>query len=132
MSTWAPPDRNPFMTLAFGGVVLFGDPAAGDLPPGESPFAYADPARCGADLAEAGFGEVRLSETELDFAIDGADGMLRFLREVGGRSKALFEAQSQAAQASIRDFITERIAPYARADGLHHVPAIAVIVTAAG
>lgn len=132
MSTWAPPDRNPFMNLAFGGVALHGDPTAGDLPPGESPFAYADPGRCSSDLDRAGFSDVTVTEVELTFAIDGAAGIMRFLAEVGSRSKALFDAQDEAARCAIRAFVEERIAPFARPDGMNDVPAVAVIVSAAG
>jgi SAM-dependent methyltransferase len=130
MSTWAPPDRNPFMDLAFGGVARCGDIAAGDLPPGESPFAYADPERCATDLQRAGFTDVAVNDVELTFTIDGAVGMMRFLAEVGSRSKALFDAQSDAAKQSIRAFVGDRIAAYAGPDGTCRVPAVAVIVAA--
>lgn len=132
MSTWAPPERNAFMQLAMGGVAVHGDPTAGDLPAGESPFAHADLARCRADLGAAGFSEVTATEAELTFAIDGVDGVMSFLAEAGSRSKALFESQSADVRAAIRQFIEEQIEPYARPDGPHRVPALAVVVAAQG
>jgi len=111
MSTWAPPDRNPFMNLAFGGVVACGDPTAGSLPPGESPFAFADPDRCLRDLQRAGFDDVSVFDVALTFSIEGTEGMMEFLSGVGSRSKALFDAQSAEARRAIRAFIAERIAP---------------------
>ncbi|MFN0090268.1 MAG: class I SAM-dependent methyltransferase [Acidimicrobiales bacterium] len=130
MSTWAPPDRNPFMDLAFGGVIACGDPAAGSLPPGESPFAYADPDRCVRDLGRAGFDDVTVFDVALTFSIGGADGIMEFLADVGSRSKALFEAQSDEVRTDIRAFIAERIAPFEGADAVHRVPAVAVVVAA--
>ena len=130
MSTHAPPDRSPVMKLLFGGVIAHGDPTAGDLPVGESPFAYADPARCHDELSAAGFERVEVDEVELTFLMEGAEDVVRFFTEVGGRSGALWAAQTDEARSAIRGFIEDEVARYEVYGGPHQVPLVAVLVTA--
>ncbi|MGE4163974.1 MAG: class I SAM-dependent methyltransferase [Vicinamibacterales bacterium] len=93
MGTWVGPPRNRFFAVLLGALTaeLVVMP---DLPPGPDLFRYADPAVARAELAAAGFEQVRVSPLVFEAGLPGGGAdLVRFLSSGSVRSRALFDAQ---------------------------------------
>ncbi|MGW5686719.1 class I SAM-dependent methyltransferase [Nonomuraea sp. NPDC003754] len=113
-ATWAPPPAVPMISLAFR--VIAERLALAPPPPGlPGPFSMADPKAVAAELAEAGFTEVTVTERKVPFVMDSVSHFVAFSRDVlPPRMRSLVR---EAADPLIWEAVAEAAAVHARPDG---------------
>jgi ubiquinone/menaquinone biosynthesis C-methylase UbiE len=101
VACWAPPDRNPWASVPM--TILMKHASVPPPAPGAPGlFAYADPKRLEATLAEAGFSSVVVEPLEITMAsFDVAADFWTYTRELAGPIAALFAKLSAEQQAAV-------------------------------
>ena len=130
---WRPVAENPWTTVPMQAVrSLLPAPAAPPDPQAPGPFAFADPARVTAILAQAGFSEIAVTPRDFPMLMGRGDDPLadavRFLRKLGPAAAALREAGPEASEAA-KPLLAAALAPHV-ADGRVALPGAIWIVTA--
>lgn len=131
VTSWLPPDRNPFFGLALGSIARFGSlAAAADLPAGVDLFHWAERANTEQLLSGAGFTDPTWDDVAMWWESgDGPGDLVRFLRSAAVRTRALYEAQTAEARAAIADGLGAMMEPFQR-DGRWRVPLGAFVAAA--
>jgi SAM-dependent methyltransferase len=129
-ATWQRPERNPFFGLVVGSIARGGRLDATNLPEGPDMFAYADRARCEAELTNAGFDDVEAADHTIEVVSEeGAPGLIRFLERGSVRSRALYSAQSDEARRRIAEVMGEMLDAFEEG-GSYRIPATTIVVSA--
>jgi ubiquinone/menaquinone biosynthesis C-methylase UbiE len=116
LAVWGPPDRNPFFTVVVTALVELGllpppDPAD----PGV--FALADEAHLRAQLAAAGFTDVRTEPVPVTFAVADAHGYVQLVADTAGPIGIAIQRLDGPTRAVLDDRCADRIAPFAAGSG---------------
>lgn len=131
VTSWLPPDRNPFFGLALGSIARFGSlAAAADLPAGVDLFHWADRANTEQLLAGAGFVDPGWPDVTMQWESgDGPGDLVLFLRSAAVRTRAIYEAQTAEARAAIAEGLGAMMEPF-HCDGRWRVPLGAFVAAA--
>lgn len=131
VTSWLPPDRNPFFGLALGSIARFGSlAAAADLPAGVDLFHWADRANTEQLLAGAGFVDPGWADVTMQWESgDGPGDLVLFLRSAAVRTRAIYEAQTAEARAAIAEGLGAMMEPF-HCDGRWRVPLGAFVAAA--
>lgn len=91
LATWAPPEKNPWVTTTLAVLKRHADMPA---PPPGAPglFAMADPERLRSVLSQAGFREVQVEETAVSRDFGDGKSYFQFLIELAGPLAAVYAA----------------------------------------
>jgi SAM-dependent methyltransferase len=116
VTSWNPPDRNPFFAVAFGAIAAHGSLDV-PLPDGVNMFSWADDAVCAELLGSCGFGPHTRSDVTIEIVTEnGPDDVIDILENGSVRSRALFLAQTPEAQDAIRASLAELLEPFRSGD----------------
>jgi hypothetical protein len=99
------------------------------LPPGPNFFACGTPSFAREMLARAGFANVSMTEVPLVWRATSPDEFIDVISSGTVRAAATLKRQSAENLAKIRQYLRERIAPFAH-DGGYRIPAPALVVSA--
>ncbi len=128
-ASWYPPANNPFFGVVVGAISKHGDLGV-PLPEGPDMFRWADQVVCDALLEGAGFSKGTRCDVALPVVTDrGGAAIVDFVRRAAVRTRALYEAQTEAAQKAIRAGMDELMEPYRDGD-VWRVPLNAFVVSA--
>lgn len=129
VSSWNAPSDNPFFAVALGAIATFGSLDV-DLPEGVDMFSWADDAVCAELFQASGFGAHDRTRVPLEMTTDdGPAAVLNVLEHGSVRSRAIFKAQTPAAQQAIRNGLPSLLEPYRNGD-TWTIEAIAFVVAA--
>ena len=131
LAAWAPPQHNPWFTVAGRSLLELGlvDPPAPDEP---GPFAFAEPGRIEALLAAAGFDEALVEPLDFAMRFESSDDYFEHQRALSARLRDALERLSPAEHTKVRDAIDEKLGAYALPDGSVELPARTWVATALG
>jgi SAM-dependent methyltransferase len=128
ISSWGPPERVPFLSLAMGTVMRLLDvPPPPPRTPG--PLSRPTPEAIGGLLEGGGFSDVEVEEAEVSFTWDSADGFTTFIREIAPPVTAMLAPHPQEVQDQAWAAITAAAADQAAADGTLHLTSLALIAS---
>jgi SAM-dependent methyltransferase len=128
ISSWGPPERVPFLSLAMGTVMRLLD--VPPPPPGTpGPLSRPTPEAIGGLLEGGGFSDVEVEEAEVSFTWDSADGFTTFIREIAPPVTAMLAPHPQEVQDQAWAAITAAAADQAAADGTLHLTSLALIAS---
>jgi SAM-dependent methyltransferase len=116
LSTWDAPERSPFFAALLGAVSEASLPHPHDVPPGPSFFHFADEDVFRALLADAGFADVAIATTPVEFALTSADEVLTALADGTVRTGALVRAADEEQRVRMRESLESLLAPWRRGD----------------
>jgi SAM-dependent methyltransferase len=128
LAVWGPPQRNPFFAVVGAFLVERGHmrpPRPGD----PSMFALAGEERLRGLLGGAGFGEVRIEEVPLSFAVPDIDEYLAVTADTGGPAGLVLRDLPGGERAAVAARIKDAFAPFASAGG-YDVPGVALAAAA--
>ncbi len=125
---WRPYADNPWMRKPMEAAEPFLPPAEPTDPLAPGPFAFADPERVRAILAEAGFTDVAAEPLEAMIGGSNLDQSVELAFNIGPLGRALRENPQYAEQ--VREAVREAMERYETPDGLR-MPSAVWIVTAA-
>jgi SAM-dependent methyltransferase len=127
-STWAPPARNPWMTLSAGLMIERGlmERFSSD---GPGMFALPDADAIVPLLTRAGFEHAEVEEMELAFRFENADELWIFASELQGPVALAIAGLDEPERIEIRSAIVERASDFATGIG-YELPGLSVNVIA--
>jgi SAM-dependent methyltransferase len=130
LAAWTDPDANPWMTAITRTLVEHGH--AAPPPPGEpGPFAFSEPGRIEALLAQAGFGDVLVEALDFTFSFPSTDAHFEHQRDMSTRLADQLAPLTPAEHTALRDAVDARLAPYVGAGGAVELPARTWVAAAA-
>ena len=97
LSTWDAPERSPFFAALLGAVADAQVPPPSEIPPGPSFFEYANDDAFRSLLRTAGFVQVSVGMTTIEFSLDSADDLITALADGTVRTGALLRRPRGAA-----------------------------------
>lgn len=129
ISSWGPPDRVPFIALPMMTAMRKLDVPP---PPPGTPGPLSRPTRqaLGGLLEAAGFGDVEVEETEVDWEFDSPEQFTEYTKDIVAPIKAMLAQHPQDVQDETWNAITEAAREHADADG--HVSFTNLVLLAAG
>jgi SAM-dependent methyltransferase len=127
-ASWCEAEKCIAFALVYDAIRAHGSLDVG-LPPGPNFFAYGTPAYATAMLKRAGFANVAMTEVSLVWRAASADEFIDVIASGTVRAAATLKRQSAENLAKIRQYLRERIAPFAH-DGGYRIPAPALVVSA--
>ena len=129
LAVWGAPERNPWITIAFGMLL-----ERGLMPPPEpgapSPFAMASAEDTRALLEGAGFSDVRTEEVPVRFPFRDLDDYMAHATDTGGPAVMVLRDMPDDQRESFRAQLTGALASF-RADGGYVFPGVALAAVAA-
>jgi SAM-dependent methyltransferase len=130
LSTWDTPERSPFFAGLLGALADAEIPPPDEVPPGPSFFEFADEGAFRALLEDAGFGDVEVTATSVDFRLRSADELITALADGTVRTGALVRAADPVQRDRLLEAVEARLEPYRRTDS-YVVPAAVTIASGA-
>ena len=128
LAVWSAPERNPWVTIAFGLLL-----ETGHLPPPDpgapSPFALASDAHTRALLEDAGFRSVRTDELPVRFSFSDIDDYMAHLGDTGGPAAPLLQALPEDERGALKSQLKAAFAPF-RSGGGYELPGVALTAVA--
>lgn len=128
LAVWGAPDRNPFFTTVAAALVR-----AGRMPPPDpnapGPFSLGSEERITGLLRGAGFGDVRVEEVPVRFAVAGVGEYLDVVADTAGPIGLAVRALSGEDRGALAEQVGGALAPFATGAGLE-VPGLAVCAVA--
>jgi hypothetical protein len=122
LSTWEASERSPFFAALLGAIADAQVPPPSEIPPGPSFFQYADDDMFQSLLRTAGFVQVSVATTTVEFPLDGVEDLISALADGTVRTGALLRAVDQAQRHVIRKSLEARLDQWHRGE-LYVVPA---------
>ncbi len=129
LAVWARPEENPWVAVAAEEIRRAAQ-APEPEPDAPGMFAFADRARIGEELAEAGFNDIEVEPLDMRFAYDSFEEWLAVSRDLGRPMAALLDGLDEARRQGVLGAIRERLDEFATPDGRLDVPARAVVAAA--
>jgi ubiquinone/menaquinone biosynthesis C-methylase UbiE len=124
LAVWGPPEQNPFFATVAMALVQ-----GGHMPPpeagGPSPFALANEEHTRVLIKDAGFGNVRLEEVPVRFALADIEEYMSITSDTAGPIGLAVQKLSGDERKALADHIEQAFAPFAAGDG-YEVPGIAL------
>jgi SAM-dependent methyltransferase len=124
LAVWGPADRNPFFTTVAGALVR-----AGRMPPpdpdGPGPFSLGSEERLRVLVGGAGFGDVRVEEVAVRFAIASVGEYLEIVADTAGPIGLALRALAGHDRDALAAQVAGALAPFATSTGLE-VPGLAL------
>ena len=116
LSAWTDPQDNPWASVPQQELVKLGALPAPDL---DAPnmFAFRDPAKIEAMLADAGFSDIVVDQLELEWHYEDLDGWWDTQLDISTSLAAAVGAMTPAQRDDLRDAVDARMAPYVQPDG---------------
>jgi SAM-dependent methyltransferase len=128
LAVWGPADRNPFFTTVAGALV-----GGGHMPPpdpaGPGPFSLGSEERLRDLLRGARFGDVRVEEVPVRFAIAGVGEYLEIVADTAGPIGLALRALGDGDRDALAAQVAGALAPYTTGAGLD-VPCLALCAVA--
>jgi ubiquinone/menaquinone biosynthesis C-methylase UbiE len=128
LAVWSTPERNPWVTVAFGLLL-----ERGHLPPPDpgapSPFALASEAHTRALLDEAGFSSVRTDELPVRFSFRDIDEYMSHVSDTGGPAALVLQALPEDEREALKTQLGAAFAPF-RSDAGYELPGVALTAVA--
>ena len=122
LSTWDAPEQSPFFAALLGAIADAQVPPPSEIPPGPSFFQYANDDTFRSLLRTAGFVQVSIDMTTIEFPLDSADDLIIALADGTVRTGALLRAADEAQRQVVRESLEARLDQWRRGDG-YAVPA---------
>jgi SAM-dependent methyltransferase len=127
-SVFGEPERNPWMTVAWGVMVERGHLAPSD-PDEPGLFSLEDPERIGALLTEAGLANSELEEMPIVFRLDDADSLWIYASELQGPIAFAIAKLADGERRLVRAAIEKGYATF-RKNGGYELPGLVLNVLA--
>jgi SAM-dependent methyltransferase len=129
-AVWAEPQGVPMISLGFRAIATHLELAP--PPPGPGPFTMADPAAAVAELEQAGFGAVEVSEHIVPFRFDSVTEFARFSRDVlpPGMKRLLEERCGSVDDAGVWAAFDDAAREYQTSDGAVSLPSACLCIRA--
>ncbi len=128
LSVWGAAERNPWASIPGRALMEHtGAPAPDPQDPGI--FALADPERVRSLLRDAGFGEPRLDEVEVNWRFERFDDYWLYVTELAGGIAMTLQAMPEADREAVRSLV-ERAAGDFRVNGSLELPGVALNASA--
>ena len=116
ISSWGPPERVPFLSIAMGTVMRRLD--VPPPPPGTpGPLSRPTPEALGGLLEGGGFSDVEVEEAEVTMKWDSAEAFTTFVREIAPPVTAMLASHPEEVQDETWAAITAAAAEHAASDG---------------
>lgn len=128
LAVWGAPERNPFFSATAMALVQGGHMAPPD-PAGPGIFSMASADGTSALLGAAGFGDVRVEEIGVRFAVADVDEYLTVMTDASGPLAIVLRGLSDADRATLATRLERSLAPFA-ADGGYDIPGVALAARA--
>jgi SAM-dependent methyltransferase len=116
LSTWDAPERSPFFAALLGAIADAQVPPPSEIPPGPSFFEYANDDTFRSLLRTAGFVQVSVGTTTIEFPLDSADDLITALADGTVRTGALLRAADEAKRHVVRESLEARLDQWRRGD----------------
>ena len=116
LSTWDAPERSPFFAALLGAIADAQVPPPSDVPPGPSFFQFADEAAFQSLLRSAGFDEVSVGTTSVEFPLDSTHDLIVALADGTVRTGALLRVADDAQRRAIGESLDARLEEWRRGD----------------
>jgi SAM-dependent methyltransferase len=126
-TVWAPPERAVGFGLAMRAIDVFGNKEV-PLPEGPPFFRFSDAHATRQTLADAGFGEIEISELPLTWRLRAAEDAFEALSRGGVRTAAVLRGQTPEALEAIREAVRRGVEAYV-IDGGFSIPMHAVLAS---
>ena len=126
-ASWCEPEKCIAFAMIYDAIRAHGSLDVG-LPPGPNFFACGTPAFATAMLKRAGFANVAMTEVPLAWHATSPDEFIDVISSGTVRAAETLKRQSADNLAKIRQYLRERIAPFAT-DGGYRIPAPALVVS---
>lgn len=127
-TVWAPPETAVGFAIVLRAIRTHGDPNV-PLPAGPPFFRFSDPGECRRALGAAGFAAPTILEVPQVWRFDAPDELFEVFYGGTVRTAGLLRGQTPAAQAAIRDAVSDAANTYRRGSGLE-LPMPAILVSA--
>jgi ubiquinone/menaquinone biosynthesis C-methylase UbiE len=127
-ASWCEAEKCIAFAMVYDAIRAHGSLDVG-LPAGPNFFACGTPSFAREMLARAGFANVTMTEVPLVWHAASADEFIDVISSGTVRAAATLQRQSAENLAKIRQYLRERIAPFAQ-DGGYRIPAPALVVSA--
>ncbi|HEY7454176.1 MAG TPA: methyltransferase domain-containing protein [Thermoleophilaceae bacterium] len=116
LSTWDAPERSPFFGALLAAIADAHVPPPTEVPPGPSFFQFADDGAFQSLLRGAGFAQVSVETTAVEFPLESADDLIGALADGTVRTGALLRAADDAQRGAIRESLETRLEEWRRGD----------------
>lgn len=128
-TTWCTPDKVPFFGIVFTAVAEHGSLEV-DLPDGPDMFRFAVESEAEAVLAAEGFVDVCFETLPLTAAVESGAEAMDLVTRATVRTRALYEAQTDAARSAIAEYVAQSVEALRGTDGSITVDMPAVLISA--